>query len=709
MRCNGILFLAASLIGVATPYVAFAQFQPASKEELEMTSDPKAPGAAAVILYREEREDEEHHFRSVYERVKVLTDGGKEAATVQVTYLKNFVFYAAGDNSSRMASGTANAWSSPDINHAGEDSRIDTNAYGGHNEISAIEGRVIHADGTIIPLTGSPADLLKAKEGNTQFNTLTFNLPGVEVGSIIEYRYQVRYDRFQQAPEWQVQQPYFVHHAHFLFMPAAQFLPSRTQGGSGVSTSAIVGNHGEILTDVRSVNILPPGAEVKQDGQGYWFTDLHDIPAIPHEAYGPPLGDHIYQVNFFYTNTPDTKDFWQKEMSAWVKEVSQYTAPTPSIKNAAAEATQGATTPLEKAKRLYAVVQKLQNKDFEGNAAPFLAPEFVPRGSVDTLLESKSGNSEEMALLYLALARAAGLEARPERIASRERRTFSSQFMDAGQLDTVLIGVIIDGKEIVLDPGQKMAPFQTLLWSHAGAGGVALAANGKVETIVTPLQQNSDNAVVRVGSLTVSPQGAVSGSLKLGFVGQQALQWRQQAVRFDSEKATQQLEKTIAAQVPDGIQIHIDRIAALDDPTKQLVAVVAFSGSLANHAGNHLVLPRLLFETKETDPFPPEQSRVLPVDVHYPAEEQEQITFVLPSGFTLEGTPKDINVRWEENAAYVLRTKADANTITTGRILAWSFTLLDASEYGKLRDFYDKLVLSDHEQIAFTAAQASAK
>ncbi|MGA9672265.1 MAG: transglutaminase domain-containing protein [Terracidiphilus sp.] len=709
MRTYTVLFLAASLVGVATPLVAYAQFQTPSKEELAMTSDPKAPGASAVILYREEREDEEHHFRSVYERVKVLTEAGKEAATVQVTYLKNFVFYAAGDNSSRMASGTANAWSLPDINHAGEDARIDTNAYGGKNEVSAIEGRVIHADGTIIPLTGAPADLLRKKEGNTQFNTLTFNLPGVEVGSIIEYRYQVRYDRFQQAPQWQVQQPYFIHHAHFLFQPANQFLPARTQGGSGVSNSAILDSHCEILTDIRSVNILPPGAEVRQDGQGYWFTDLHDIPAIPHEAYGPPLGDHIYQVNFFYTNTPDTKDFWQKEMSAWAKEVNQYTAATPSIKSAAAEATQGATTPLDKAKRLYATVQKLQNKDFEANAAPFLAPEFVPKGSVDTVLDSKSGNSEEMALLYLALARASGLEARPERIASRERRTFSLKFMDASQLDTVLIGVIIDGKEIVLDPGQKMAPFQTLLWSHAGAGGIALAGNGKVETIITPFQQNTDNMVVRVGSLNISPQGTISGSLKVGFTGQQALQWRQQAVRFNADEARQQLEKTIAAQVPDGIQIHIDRIASLDDPSKQLVAVVAFSGSLANHAGSHLVLPRLLFETKETDPFPPEESRMLPVDVHYPAEEQEQITYVLPSGFALEGAPKDINVKWEENAAYVLRTKADAGSITTGRVLAWGFTMLDASEYGKLRDFYDKLVLSDHEQIAFTATQAAVK
>jgi len=673
-----------------------------------MASDPKAPGAAAVYLYREEREDDQHHFMSVYARIKVLTEAGKAAATVQVRYHKNFMFYAAGDNSSRMASGTATAWSLPDVNHAGEDARVDTNAYGGHADVSAIEGRVIHPDGKIVPLTGTPADLLKTKEGNSQFNEMTFNMPDVEVGSIIEYRYQVRYDRFQIAPEWQVQQPYFVHHAHYLFMPAEQFLPARNlAGGASGSTdsSAIIGTHGQVLTDIRSVNVLPSGAAVKQDGQGYWFVDLNDIPAIPHEAYAPPLGTQIYQVNFFYTDTPDAKDFWQKEMSAWVKEVNEYTAPTPLIKSTAAEITAGAATPLEKAKKLYALVQKFENHNFSGNAAPFVAPEFVPKGSVETVIQSKGGNSEEIALLYLALARASGLEVRPERITSRDRRTFSSQFMDATQLDTVLIGVTVEGKELLLDPGQKMAPFQTLHWTHAGAGGVALAS-GKVEIVVTPLQANTDNVTLRVGKLTVSPQGTVSGTLKVGLTGQDALYLRQLAIRFDPEHAKQRLEQVVAQQLPDGIQAHVDRIANLDDPDKQLVAVVPVSGSIADHTGSHLILPRVFFETKETDPFPTDPSRMLPVDMHYPAQEQEQITYDLPTGFALEGTPQDASLKWEDNAAYQLRSKADATSVTTGRLLARGFTLLEASQYDKLRDFYDKVAAADRQQLVLSAPQA---
>lgn len=707
---KGIL-LGAILLASMAPKFADAQFQAPTKEELEMTSDPLAPGAPAVYLYREEREDDPHHFRSVYARIKVLTEAGKEAATVSVVYHKNFMFYAGGDNSSRMANGFATSWDAPDISHAGEDTRIDTNATGGHAEVSAIEGRVIHADGTVIPLTGTPADLLKVKNGNDQLNQMTFTLPGAEVGSIIEYRYQVRYDRFQSAPEWQVQQPYFVHKAHYVFIPAEQFAPNRNLGGSsgGVSDASIIGAHGEIMTDVRSADVLPPGKVVKQDGLGNWFVDLTDIPAIPHELYAPPMAAQIYQVDFFYTFTPDAKEFWQKEMALWTKDINDYTAPTSLIKSTAEEATAGATSPLDKAKRLYALVEKLENRDFAGNGSPFVATDFVPRGNVEGVLEKKSGNGEELALLYLSLARAAGLDARPERITSRNRSAFNAQMQDTSQLDAVVIGLTIDGKEVVVDPGQKMAPFSTLHWAHAGAGGVAMAANGKVELVITPLQDNKDNTMVRVGTLTVTPQGTVSGTLKVGFIGQEALYLRQMAIRTDANRVKQQIEKMIDAEVPNGVEVHIDHIANLDDADKQLVAVIPVSGTLADHAGAHLVLPRLFFETKETDPFPSDPNRTLPVDMHYPAQEQEQITYNLPPGYALEGAPQDASMKWEENAAYQLRSKADGNTITTGRLLARGFTLLEPSEYGKLRDFYDKVATTDRQQLVLTTTQTSSK
>ena len=214
MRFHDALQLSFLLAVGSVPLVAHAQFPPVPKEELAMTSDSKAPGAAAVYLNREETEDDPHAFRTIYARIKVLNEEGKSAAVVHINFPQTFVYNAAGTNSSRMSGGFGGSgssqttiaapntahWDVPSINHTGEDQPWDTDSYLGKVEIGALEGRVIHPDGTVIPLVGRPAELLKVTKGPRGSET-TFTMPGVEVGSIIEYRYQVRYDRFLTAPD----------------------------------------------------------------------------------------------------------------------------------------------------------------------------------------------------------------------------------------------------------------------------------------------------------------------------------------------------------------------------------------------------------------------------------------------------------------------------------------------------------------------------
>jgi transglutaminase-like putative cysteine protease len=701
MRLHHALRCGVLLLGAAAPLVSFGQFQAPSNEELKMTSDPKAPGAAAVYLYREETEDDPHSFCTVYARIKVLTEKGKEAGTVHVRLPRVMAFVAAGNNSSRSSSGSENHFDAPDMNHVGEDQPYDTDSYAANIEVKALDARVVRPDGTVVPLTGSVADLVKV---NKDTKEATFTLPGVEVGSIIEYRYQVRYDRFQSAPQWQIQQPYFVHKAHYLYTPTGQFLPSDVSG-SGISTSQLKDRHYEILNDIRTANILPPEKAVGRDALGRYFLDLTDIPAIPQEAFAPPVGERIYQMNFYYTYTVVEKEYWQKEMQFWIKDLNRYTAPSGAVQSAASEAVAAADTPLIKAKKLYALVQKIENTDLSREDSLAVANDSVPLGNVQTVLENKRGNGNQIAFLYLALARAAGLEVRAERIASRNHHIFTPSRLSTDQLDAVLIAMTLDGKQVLLDPGTKLAPFGTLHWAHSGAGGITMGSGGKVENILTPLQLNTENTAVRVGTLAVTPEGTVSGTLKVGFTGQEALELRQLALRTDANAVKQLLEKRIAAEVPDGIVAHVDRIAGLDDPTRQLVAVVPVSGSLAAHEVNRLTLPRLFFDTHETVPFPEDNARTLPVDVHYPSQEQEQITYQFPAGFSLETAPQDTTFKWEENAVYQVKSKADAGSITSARVLGRGFTMLEAKDYEALRGFYEKVAAADQQKLVLTAGK----
>ena len=81
-----VLHWPALLLVVCSAPLLRAQFQEPTKEELQMTSDPKAPGASAVYLYREEITDQTNATTTYYERIKILTEQGKELATERFFY-----------------------------------------------------------------------------------------------------------------------------------------------------------------------------------------------------------------------------------------------------------------------------------------------------------------------------------------------------------------------------------------------------------------------------------------------------------------------------------------------------------------------------------------------------------------------------------------------------------------------------------------------
>src|ERR1700729_2796650 len=66
-------------------------FQPISPEELKMTSEPLAPGAPAIILYRDVVRDDSGRgtiHEDNYYRIKILTDEGRKYANIEIPFLK---------------------------------------------------------------------------------------------------------------------------------------------------------------------------------------------------------------------------------------------------------------------------------------------------------------------------------------------------------------------------------------------------------------------------------------------------------------------------------------------------------------------------------------------------------------------------------------------------------------------------------------------
>jgi hypothetical protein len=125
-------------------------WKPISPEELKMTSVPEAPGAPAVILYRQvDRDDGRTGHEDNYVRIKILTDEGRKYANVEIPFLKD------------------------------------------SGNVHGVKARSVRQDGSVVPFDGKVVEQTIVKAKGLKYLAKTFTLPDVQTGSIIEYHYTV--------------------------------------------------------------------------------------------------------------------------------------------------------------------------------------------------------------------------------------------------------------------------------------------------------------------------------------------------------------------------------------------------------------------------------------------------------------------------------------------------------------------------------------
>jgi hypothetical protein len=680
MRIHFCIGAVLTLAALSLPLAGVAQkFQAPTKEELQMTSDPKAPGASAVFLYREEITDNRNHYVSSYARIKVLTELGKEWATVEVPYIHGY-----------MAE-------------------------------PIIEGRTIHSDGTVIPLTGKASDLLVFKSYKNHVKAAVFNLPSVEVGSILEYKWTIPLtggkvtaaDDSEQGyyssaladntPEWEVQREIFVHKEHFYFNPFSDL-----ESGLGGHDQFDYFVNGERANYLLYTQRLPGKAQVSMSPQGDYTLDVQDVPTFPREANTPPVDAFHYHVRFFYTPYIDPNVYWENEIKRWSKRLNDFAYQSSAIKNAARQITAGADTAEAKARKLYDAVQALDNTDFTRAKTEAERKQLHLKKNLKEapdVWSEKSGSGNDIAALYLALARAAELNADGLQVADRSKRIFDGRWLSLDQLDAQLVVLHIDGKDIYLDPGEKLCPFGQLHWSHTLAGGIQENAKGPV---YTPPNSAKDAITAHAADLTLDAHGAVTGTVKILMNGPAALYWRQLNLTSDAAEVKKQFNESLRELLPQGIAGDVDTIQGLDTAAGFVSVSVKVSGPLGSSAGKRLLLPGFFFSTGAHQQFVSEEKREIAIDLHYADQVIDDVVYHLPAGFTVESAPQPAQLLWPEHAALVVKTAPGPGVIDIRHTFASFIPLLDAKEYPALRDYYQKIAASDQQQLVLAPAAGAA-
>jgi len=382
-----------TLMQLGRPFAAHAEAQwtQPTPEELAMTSEPKAPGASAIYLYREEVSDDARHSKSVYVRMKILTEAGRSNADVTLDYVNAIRF-----------------------------------------NIVKVEGRTIHKDGRIIPFAGKPFERVVEKERGFKVLEKAFTLPDVEAGSILEYRYELSYSfEWKLKPQWSVQRSIFIRREHFLW---------KTQDEEPVAWTSILPGGAQVQMQAGGVGAF------KSPYRNFELT-VTDVPAIVDEPFQPPPDSFAYHVNFYYTEAANQDEYWQSVGRLWSLIVENFISPPAKMNDALQTLVAPGDSDAVKLQKIYAAVMEMENTRFtrDHDEQEDRAAKLKPISTTLEIWQRRRGSNDQLTCLFVALARAAGMKAYIMKVTSRDRNFFSPKWLSLDQLDDFVAIVVVDG------------------------------------------------------------------------------------------------------------------------------------------------------------------------------------------------------------------------------------------------------------------------
>src|SRR5580765_7846079 len=84
---------------------------------------------------------------------------------------------------------------------------------------------------------------------------------------------------------------------------------------------------------------------------------------------------------------------------------------------------------------------------------------------------------------------------------------FQAAIPNFSQLTSEIAIVVVDGKEIFVDPGTPLCPFGQLAWQHTSSQGMRQTSDGGTALAPTPSANYKDAISKRVGRLVLSEDG----------------------------------------------------------------------------------------------------------------------------------------------------------------------------------------------------------
>ncbi len=639
-----------TLLAVCFSFSSFSQKKKVLKlgqttrPELEMSIYPKDSTANAVVLFEEAfcYVDEKRNYKFTtdhYYRIKILTKEGKEKANISVDLYK-------------------------------KEEILDIKAFTYNIENGAI---------TKIPLTKKD---IFTKKVSDKYRTVSFTLPNIKKGSVIEYSYSIT-SPYNSIDSWYYQSDIPKIESSFSTLLLANWrYKKRMTGYLKLSTAE---------NKIKKNCMYVDGA-----GQGDCISStfiMKDIPTFEDEDYMTSKENFISKVSYdleSFTNIRGrtkkyTTDWKKAELTLKRKFLNNQSEKKSFFRRNLPENVNTISLPLERAKKIFSFIQG----HYTWNRKNWYSSEI----NIKRAFKEKSGGIDDINISLYNAFKSSGIDANLVLVSTRRNGIPTKLYPVITQFNYILVKATIEGKEYFLDASDKnysfgFVPFKCL-------NGEARVLDFDKGGYWQKIKSGQKSQISYRLNAKLNQENQFEIDLHVKRSGYYAYNLRNELDKISQDQYIEELEEGDLqdAEVED---FNFENLDKLDDNVIQKMKILI---DTEIDSGNEILFNPILFIKTVKNPFQ-SKDRLFPIDYGYKRKYTYKYSFQIPEGFELKNLPENNAKKLPAgDAFYIYRVWQKGDKLNVYIKFQTSKSVISGTQYFYLKELYKSMIQSEKSMI----------
>jgi len=531
--------------------------------------------------------------------------------------------------------------------------------------IRFIEGFTILPNGKKLKITSedikivTPAEFTEYSSLYPGFKVMSINFPGVEIGSIIEYKYQIiTFKPLIEKHFWD----------GFYFQSTEDFALSRYE--------LKIPKKIKLQIYEKDIKLLE-----KKESFDYitYIWEKRDVPSIIEEILMPPLSEIVPKV---YLSTFSS---WE-EIGKWFFEISKTDkSKEKEIGGVVEEIIKNKKTEEEKIISLYNYV--CSNIRYVGLEMGIHG--YKPHHPED-VLKAKYGDCKDKANLLKRMLEIAGIKSYITLV--NTEREVEKEIPFPGQFNHAILAIPKENNYLFLDPTTEVMKYPDIPTYEQNKYSLVCSENP--ELVKIPVFQPERNLRKRIiyanldkngnltGEVTVIPNGIFEAGLRNAFRYQK---------QIERERSLMRELNTILP----GTKLISLEIIGLESMENQLIEKYKFfTENYGIKVGNKIIFQPSIIDKLSDISIVSLTERKYPLKLNTFYRKEEIVEYKLPEKAEIEALPSSIEIN-EKFGKFSTQFKKSDSGLTFIRIFEINKLEINPEEYQKFRDFYRKVSFYD--------------